>query len=109
MTTLISTNLLSSIGPLFGILGSLFTLLVFFIGVSTSTVKTFESIVVDLLLFFRFHIFNNRFMITDYFTYYLWSTLKGFKFLCLASFCGRVEYHTKSPNLYCVPIELRSL
>ena len=33
----------------------------FFISGSTSTVKTFESIVVDLLFFFRFHILIKKF------------------------------------------------
>ena len=62
----------------------------FFISGSTSTVDKFESIVVDLLLFFSFHILNNKVKIGDYFTFYLCSTVKRitciFSGQCLA--CG---------------------
>ena len=40
----------------------------------------------DLLLFFCFYILNNKVQIVYYFTYYLRSAVKGFKFLCQAIF-----------------------
>ena len=78
-----------------GILESLFVFLfLFFVNGSVSTAKTFESLVVDLLLFSCFPVFKNKVKIVNYFTYYLRSSLKINKsFVCPANFYGGVEQH----------------